>query len=115
MQAARRCGCLRAGDCPANNTPPLRAAPFPALKVDDDAGVAALGPATTPAADDAAQPWRRQPDVRPPIGRDPGEKPQSMFDMLPDWVGYGGLYLVSAGPVLIAVSVIVVLFLNSLR
>ena len=53
--------------------------------------------------------------MRPPVGRDPNEKPESLLDMLPDWVGYGGLYLVSSGPVLIAVSVIVILFLNSLR
>lgn len=60
-------------------------------------------------------PWRRQPEVRPPMGRDPNEKPQSMTDMLPDWVGYGALYLVSIAPVLIVIVVVSVLFANSLR
>ena len=79
------------------------------------AGVAALSPPTTPAADDASQPWRREAIVRPPMGRDPNDKPQGFADMLPDWVGYGALYLVSIAPVLIALSVVAVLFANSLR
>lgn len=79
------------------------------------AGVAALAPPTTPAADEAASPWRREAIVRPPMGRDPDEKPQSLVDLLPDWVGYGALYLVSIAPVLIALGVIGVLFANSLR
>jgi len=78
-------------------------------------GVAALAPPTTPAADDASQPWRRKDGVRPPMGRDPTDKPQSLTDMLPDWVGYGALYFISIAPVLIALSVIGVLFANSLR
>lgn len=85
------------------------------LRLCSPAGVAALAPPTTPAADDAAQPWRREAGVRPPIGRDPNDKPQGLADMLPDWVGYGALYLVSVAPVLIALSVVAVLFANSLR
>jgi hypothetical protein len=77
--------------------------------------VAALQPATTPAADDSARAWRQEERVRPPVGRDPNEKPQSLEDMLPEWVGWGALYLLSSAPVIIGVSVVVVLFLNSLR
>lgn len=35
--------------------------------------------------------------------------------MLPDWVGYLTLYGISAIPVLLAVSAILVLFYNSLK
>lgn len=49
------------------------------------------------------------------MGRDPTEQPRGMADQLPDWVGYGALYLVSIAPVLIAIGAITVLFLNSLR
>jgi len=80
-----------------------------------DTGIDALAPPTTPADDDALTPWRREPEVRPPMGRDPNESPQNITDMLPDWVGYGTLYLVSIAPVLIALSVIAILFFNSLR
>ncbi|GAB4822561.1 hypothetical protein N2152v2_009607 [Parachlorella kessleri] len=69
----------------------------------------------TPAALEAQQAWRRKALVIPPVGRDPSEKPQSPVDLLPDWVGYGALYAVSALPVVIAGTVILVLFLNSLR
>lgn len=79
------------------------------------AGVAALSPPTTPAADDAAASWRQQAELRPPIGRDPSDKPQGIEDMLPDWVGYGTLYLVSIAPVLIVIAVVAVLWANSLR
>ena len=41
--------------------------------------------------------------------------PQSFVDRLPDWMGYGFLYLVSAIPVIIAGSVIAILFFNSLH
>ena len=82
---------------------------------DVDAGVAALSPPTTPAADDRAQVWRQSEIVRPPMGRDPNEKPQGIADLLPEWVGYGTLYLISIAPVLIALSVVGVLFANSLR
>jgi hypothetical protein len=105
---------LWGGSAP-DDPPPFRP---PFLKVDEFsscAGVAALSPATTPAADDAAAPWRREAGVRPPVGRDPNEKPQGIADMLPDWVGYGALYLVSIAPVLIALGVVGVLFANSLR
>ena len=53
--------------------------------------------------------------ARPPVGRDKSETPQSFADMLPDWMGYGFLYLVSAIPVLITVSVLAILFFNSLH
>ena len=57
--------------------------------------------------------------ARPPqqrkIGRDPNEKPKSLTDMLPDWVGYSALYAVSIVPIFIGVAVIAVLFFNSLR
>ena len=49
------------------------------------------------------------------MGRDPAEQPRGVADQLPDWVGYGALYLVSIAPVLIAIGAITVLFLNSLR
>jgi hypothetical protein len=69
----------------------------------------------TPAAQEAQQAWRREAPLSPPVGRDPSEKPQSPADLLPEWVGYGALYAVSALPVMIAGTVILVLFLNSLR
>lgn len=97
---------------------PLTRPHLPSLKVDEPppcAGVAALSPATTPADDDAAAPWRREGLVRPPVGRDPTDKPQGLADMLPDWMGYGALYLVSVAPVLVALGVVGVLFANSLR
>ncbi len=59
--------------------------------------------------------WRAG-QVRPrPMGRDRSEKPQGFVDSLPDWVGYGLLYLISVIPVIIAGSVVVILFLNSLK
>lgn len=73
------------------------------------------GSGLTLAAEEAAAPWRQQAAVQPPVGRDPTEKPQSAADLLPDWVGYGMLYAVSALPVFIAGTVIAVLFFNSLR
>ncbi len=44
-----------------------------------------------------------------------GDKPQTLADMLPDWVGYGLLYGVSSIPALLAVGAILVLFYNSLK
>jgi len=44
-----------------------------------------------------------------------GEKPQGLADMLPDWVGYGTLYGISALPAIIAVATVIVLFYSSLR
>jgi hypothetical protein len=44
-----------------------------------------------------------------------GEQPQTLADMLPDWVGYGTLYGISVIPVLIVVATITVLFYNSLK
>lgn len=73
------------------------------------------GSTVTPAAEEAAAAWRKQPAVQPRMGRDPSEKPQSLADSLPDWVGYGALYAVSVLPLVIAGTVILVLFLNSLK
>ncbi len=53
--------------------------------------------------------------ARPAVGRDPNEAPQSVLDMLPDWVGYGGLYLVSGLPVVIVAAVVAILWSNSLH
>ncbi|BDA42616.1 Ycf3-interacting protein 1, chloroplastic [Coccomyxa sp. Obi] len=59
--------------------------------------------------------WRPA-QARPKMmGRDKSEEPQSLIDTLPDWVGYGLLYFISVIPVLIAGSVIAILFFNSLR
>ncbi len=44
-----------------------------------------------------------------------GEKPQSMTDMLPAWMGYGVLYGVSAIPVLLVIGTVLILFYNSLK
>jgi hypothetical protein len=40
---------------------------------------------------------------------------QSLEDMLPDWVGYGALYGISAIPVFIVVATIGILFVSSLK
>jgi hypothetical protein len=58
--------------------------------------------------------WRDG-QVRPPIGRDASEKPSDLMDMLPDWVGYGALYLFSSIPIIIVIVTISILFTNSLR
>lgn len=81
----------------------------------DAAAASSSSSGLTPAAEDAAAPWRQQGELRPPMGRDPTEAPKGLADQLPDWVGYGALYLVSIAPVLIALGAITVLFLNSLR
>lgn len=44
-----------------------------------------------------------------------GEKPQTLADLLPDWVGYGALYGVSAIPVMLVIGTVLILFYNSLR
>lgn len=44
-----------------------------------------------------------------------GDKPQGLADLLPDWVGFGALYGISAIPVFLAVGAVLVLFYNSLR
>ncbi|CAD7702355.1 unnamed protein product [Ostreobium quekettii] len=58
--------------------------------------------------------WREG-QARPPIGRDKSEEPQSLVDMLPDWMGYSYLYLLSAVPLFIGVTIVVILFVNSLK
>ncbi|KAK9864819.1 hypothetical protein WJX84_008403 [Apatococcus fuscideae] len=57
----------------------------------------------------------RPPQQRKQLGRDPSEKPKSLTDMLPDWVGYGALYGISIVPIIIGGAVVTVLFLNSLK
>lgn len=44
-----------------------------------------------------------------------GEAPQSIADLLPDWVGYGTLYGISIVPVVIVVAVVSLLFVTSLK
>ena len=44
-----------------------------------------------------------------------GDKPQTLADMLPDWVGFGVLYGVSAIPALLVVVTVLILFFNSLK
>eukprot|EP00877_Chromochloris_zofingiensis_P009737 jgi/Chrzof1/5016/Cz15g08190.t1_Y3IP1[v5.2] len=44
-----------------------------------------------------------------------GDKPQTLADLLPDWVGFGALYGISIIPVLIGTTIVLVLFYNSLR
>ncbi|GMH36091.1 hypothetical protein BSKO_03959 [Bryopsis sp. KO-2023] len=58
--------------------------------------------------------WRGD-QARPPIGRDKDEKPQSLEDMLPEWMGYSFLYIVSAIPLFIGLFVVFTLFVNSLQ
>lgn len=58
--------------------------------------------------------WRGD-QARPPIGRDKDEQPQSLEDMLPEWMGYSYLYLISAIPIFIGLFVVVTLFVNSLQ
>lgn len=66
------------------------------------------------AGESAPAGWREG-QARPPIGRDKTETPQSLADMLPEWMGYSYLYAVSAVPIFIGVAVVVILFLNSLQ
>ena len=58
--------------------------------------------------------WRGD-QPRPPVGRDKSEAPQGLTDLLPEWVGYGFLYGLSALPVIIGILVVAVLFFNSLK
>lgn len=58
--------------------------------------------------------WRGD-QPRPPVGRDKSEAPQGLTDLLPEWVGYGFLYGLSALPVVIGILVVAVLFFNSLK
>jgi len=44
-----------------------------------------------------------------------GDEPQTLTDMLPDWVGYGTLYGISVIPVLLVVGTVLILFYNSLK
>lgn len=58
--------------------------------------------------------WRPG-QARPPVGRDPLEPRRGFMDRLPDWMGYGTLYAVSAVPVVIVIVVVYILFTSSLR
>lgn len=44
-----------------------------------------------------------------------GDEPQSLADMMPDWVGYGTLYGISIIPVLLVIGTVLILFYNSLK
>lgn len=44
-----------------------------------------------------------------------GDEPQTLADMLPDWVGYSTLYGISVIPVLLVVGTVLILFYNSLK
>jgi hypothetical protein len=83
------------------------------------AGGAEASTSTAYAPPDAApskSPGWRSGQARPkPLGRDPTDAPASLADRLPEWMGYSALYLISAAPVLIAGSVVAILFFNSLR
>ncbi|GIL56175.1 hypothetical protein Vafri_11582 [Volvox africanus] len=73
---------------------------------------------TKPSASDYAALMGGDTVVKPYVMGDElrkGEKPQSMTDMLPGWVGYGVLYGVSAIPVMLVVGTILILFYNSLK
>lgn len=58
--------------------------------------------------------WRPNQAV-PPVGRDPNEKPKGLADMLPEWVGYSGLYAVTLIPFFILVATVTLLFVTSLK
>jgi hypothetical protein len=97
----------------ADGLPPPRA---PAAGRIAAAAAAAAGSEPVPTPSAPTGPGWRVGQARPrPLGRDPGETPKSLADNLPEWAGYGMLYLISALPVLIAGSVVAVLFFNSLR
>ena len=53
--------------------------------------------------------------ARPPVGRDKEEVPQSITDMLPDWMGYGFLYFVTIIPAIIVVITVSIVFFSSLK
>ena len=113
-QSAPRCHSTPSLHC-VPPRPPVPPPAWPRPAGSEPAAAGSGGGDLTPAALEAQQAWRRQALVVPPVGRDPSEKPQSPADLLLDWVGYGALYAVSALPVVIAGTVILVLFLNSLR
>lgn len=50
-----------------------------------------------------------------PVGRDPSEKREGVLDLLPDWVGYGGLYAVTLIPAFILIGTVTLLFVTSLK
>lgn len=80
------------------------------------AAAASAGSEPVPTPSTPTGPGWRVGQARPkPLGRDPGETPKSLADNLPEWAGYGMLYLISSLPVIIAGSVVAVLFFNSLR
>jgi len=113
--------------------------PFLELEGGEPQGVERLAPATTPAEDDARADWRQKGDIRPPVGRGPDEKDGNVFT---DLLGYGTLcvlissssvlslvvphslfpsftrhhrYGISVAPAIIAGTVVLVLFLSSLK
>jgi hypothetical protein len=113
--------------------------PFLELEGGEPQGVEKLAPVTTPAEDDARAEWRQKGDIRPPVGRGPDEKDGNV---LTDLLGYGTLcvkilssallsslpahsslpppparrrYGISVAPAIIAGTVVLVLFLSSLK
>ena len=47
--------------------------------------------------------------------RDKNEAAKNILDLLPDWVGYGALYLLISVPVIITIAVVALLFVTSLK
>lgn len=94
---------------------------WPFLEVAADSAAAskeAEAPAAKPSASDYASLMGGDTVVKPYVMGDDlrkGEKPQSMTDMLPAWMGYGVLYGVSAIPVLLVIGTVLILFYNSLK
>lgn len=81
-------------------------------------GTPAAGSTASPSAADYASLAEAGGIAKPYVmGKDAraGDKPQGLADLLPDWVGFGALYGISAIPVMLAVGAILVLFYNSLR
>jgi hypothetical protein len=68
-----------------------------------------ITPPPRPPADPVAKPYILGREARA------GDKPQTLADLMPDWVGYGALYGISVIPVMLAVGAVLVLFYNSLR
>ncbi|MEW5314655.1 MAG: hypothetical protein WDW38_006131 [Sanguina aurantia] len=85
--------------------------------VEKDAKAAPTAPSDYASLLAGSGPEGRDTIVRPYIMGDAarlGDKPKTIGDFLPDWVGYGVLYGVSTIPVLIAGTAIAVLFFQSL-
>lgn len=103
---------------------PFQAIPFPLfrrLRLDPGrAGPVAVGELAMPSglgsnvqsSNSAGLQARRPPKL---LGRDKNEKSTGLADQLPDWVGYTLLYGISIIPIVIAGTVVAILFFNSLK